>query len=92
MKTLSIGTWNIRGLRKKVGEVEEVLVKKGVDVCALQETKADADDIVEKPTEYNVICFNRKEKAYGSAFFVKKNLIVEESVKVNERISYIIIM
>ena len=80
-KTLSIGTWNIRGLRNKVNEVEKALVKKGVNICAFQETKADASDIVDEPTEYNVICFNWKEKAYGSAFVVKKNLIVEESTR-----------
>ena len=87
----SIGSWNIRGLRRKIDEVEDVLARKEVDICGIQETKADAEDFEKAPRNNNIFCFKRIEKHYGSAFFVRKGLFVEESAKISERICYIVV-
>ena len=38
-----VGTWNIRGIREdgKLPEIEKVLKRRNVDICAFQETKSD---------------------------------------------------
>ena len=89
--TLSIGWWNVIGIRTKIEEVEKVLDRKGVHICGFQETKANAEDIQKEPTDYNIVCFKRIEKAYGSAFFVRKGLIVDKSEKISDRICYIVV-
>ena len=76
-KAVSIGTWNVRGLRKKVKDIEEVQVRKNVDICAIQETKTDA--LEETPIHYEAICFHRDQKQYGQAFLIL--FLIEKNVK-----------
>ena len=43
-KAINLGSWNVRGLEQKLKDIEDVLGRKGMDICGLQEIKLDKVD------------------------------------------------
>lgn len=73
MTLLKIISWNVRGLRARRTEVDELLKRHKPDVLALQETKmTDAHRISFEG--YDTYRFNRPVSAGGVAILVKKTL------------------
>ena len=68
--TLTVGTWNVRGLRSKILDIGEFLEKKDVDICALQETKTN--DKPNSKNNYKRLLFERSSKSLGLGFLVKE--------------------
>ena len=85
--TLTLGTWNVRGLRPKILDIEEFLEKKDVDICALQETKTD--EILDPENNYKRILFERSSKYLGLGFLVKNSVNVTDKGQLDDRTAYI---
>ena len=93
MKTkqnLNVGTFNVRGLSQEVKqhELKRDMVKYGVDICALQETKIKngTDKIIEG---YRLLSLETNQKAYGNGFMIspKYSEHIHRYWKVSDRIS-----
>ena len=71
---LKVATWNILGLSKveKRQEVEEYLHNKKIDICAIQETKTNFEEM-QTIGEYDLIFLGNKN--LGMGFIVKTILI-----------------
>ena len=88
-RSFSVGTWNIIGLKRKIVDVENVLVKE-VDICAFQETKIDKqEDPEDIQTNYMFHLHKRENQNYGLGFAIDKNLAVVKFEKICDRISVI---
>ena len=89
-RSFCVGTWNIRGIREdgKLPEIEMVLKRRNVDICAFQETKSD-----EMQTQdlnlYKPIVFRRNNKHHGLALLVKSDLVIESEETICDRIANI---
>lgn len=79
-----IVTWNVNGLRSILGKgFEEWLLKLRPDVLALQEIKAQQQDVEKLLTtiegDYNINLFPAQKKGYsGTALFVRKDISIQK--------------
>jgi exonuclease III len=75
---VKIASWNVGSLSKKSGEVVEVLMKRRVDVCCIQEARWKGEGarlIGRHDAEYKIYWKGGKESTAGVAVLVAEWLV-----------------
>ena len=87
---LTIGTFNVRGLTQqvKMEQLSRDLIKYGVDICALQETKI-IKGIDTNINRHRLISLQTDQRAYGNGFMIAPRIVdhIHRYWKVSDRIS-----
>ncbi|MEE8289617.1 MAG: reverse transcriptase domain-containing protein [Nitrosomonadaceae bacterium] len=87
---LSIGTFNVRGISQesKQQNLKHDMVKYGVDICALQETKI-INGVDKNIDGFRLLSLKTNQKAYGNGFMIspKYNNCIHRHWKVSDRIA-----
>lgn len=67
---MKIATWNVNSINARVEQVLEFMEKHGIDVMAVQETKADDSKFPWERLDYNVV--HSGQKAYNGVAIISK--------------------
>jgi exonuclease III len=74
-ETVKFASWNIGSLTGRAGEVVEVLERRGIDLCCLQETRwkgSGTDWIPGKESKYKLFWMGSEEGQEGVGIIIKE--------------------